>query len=602
MTIFCGVLRFDGHSVSREKLEACSFVSPKWEPDHQSIFIEKTIGIVCTQRFVTPECSLAPMPYRHEASGCVLVGDLYLTHRLELISELGVDENLADAELIMLAYLKWGAEFSTHLFGSFMGVIWDPKLQALLMITDHFGSKPCLYSYQEGQYVIFSNHMAPFRELCPKLTINGSLFKHFALDSLPDEETCYIEVKKMCPATVIQVDLSGLSLSCYWELKQHRRKLPYRTRQEYYAAFKGLFEKVVQEYLRSTYPILAHISGGLDSSSVASMAACLLDKKGRVLLGFTAVPRGLEGPSYRPGWQYHEMPIVQTVLDQYPTIQHHVYMGQPDTDMFEVLSQFYEFVDQPTRNVSNFDWIIASLEWTRLQDGRVLLVGQKGNGSLSWTGQSKLNLLRQVCGNVRDWMRPCHLFNGYFDNHNAAFLKTDEAQVILRKRGIIWDKHYWMLSQSSSASRQTSVAPISFWYGVQKMDPTNDVKLIEFCYNVPQWVYQSGRENQNRRLLVREGLAGIVPEAVRLNTERGEQAADWYLQYNAHYEKWRDQLAAISPQSLLWQLYDRDKMMALFEPVEALDNGVVMARCHNLMRCISLGFYLEYLESLNDTL
>lgn len=598
MTIFCGVLRLDGQSVSREKLEACRFVSPKWVPDHQAIFTDQNLGIVSTQRFVTPECARASMPYRHEASGCVLVGDLYLTHRLGLIFELGVDENLADAELVVLAYLKWGPDFSLHLFGSFVGVIWDPRVQSLFLLMDHFGTKPCLYSYQEGQYFIFSNHMAPFRVLCPQLTRNDHMFKHFALDSLPDEETCYIEVNKMRPATVMQVNLSGLSQTCYWELKQHRRKLPYRTRAEYYDAFKTLFETVVQGYLRSSYPIAAHISGGLDSSSVASMAAHILDKKNRSLLGFTAVPRGLEGPSYRAGWQYHEMPIVQAVLDQYPTIEHHVYMGQPDTDMFEVLGEFYDFVDQPYRNISNFDWILGSFEWARSQGARVLLVGQKGNGSISWTGQSKLSLLRQLCGNVRDWMRPGQLFNGYFDNHNAAFLKTDEAQTTLRKRGVIWDKHYWMLAQSSGAARQTSTYPLNFWHGVTRLDPTNDVKLLEFCYNVPQWVYQSGREKKERRLLVREGLAGIVPEAVRFNTERGEQAADWYLQYNTHYEKWRDQLAAISLKSLLWQLYDRDKMMALFEPVDMLDSAGVQARCHNLMRCISLGFYLSYLESV----
>src|SRR5690606_33938532 len=106
--------------------------------------------------------------------------------------------------------------------------IWDARLQTLFLATDHYSQHPCLYAYQPGKYFIFANYMTAFRVFCPTLTVNESSFAHFALDSVPEAETCYQEVKRILPAHQLHVTLSTLQQQCYWRLKDQRRSPLYK--------------------------------------------------------------------------------------------------------------------------------------------------------------------------------------------------------------------------------------------------------------------------------------------------------------------------------------------------------------------------------------
>ncbi len=78
-----------------------------------------------------------------------------------------------------------------------------------------------------------------------------------------------------------------------------------------------------------------------------------------------------------------------------------------------------------------------------------------------------------------------------------------------------------------------------------------------------------------------------------------EQGADWYLHYNLHGEQWRNQLLELSQeaQTILWQCYDREKVMSLFDIYPFLnqppDRKITRDLCLYLLRCLSVGFYLN---------
>jgi hypothetical protein len=123
--------------------------------------------------------------------------------------------------------------------------------------------------------------------------------------------------------------------------------------------------------------------------------------------------------------------------------------------------------------------------------------------------------------------------------------------------------------------------------------------LSVFCYNVPQWIYRQGKQPLQQRLLTREGLGKLLPAAITQNPYRGEQGADWYLHYNLHRERWRDQLLALTEeaQTILWQCYDRQKIMCLFDIYPFLnqppDRQSTRDLCFYLLRCLSVGYYLR---------
>lgn len=295
------------------------------------------------------------------------------------------------------------------------------------------------------------------------------------------------------------------------------------------------------------------------------------------------------------------------MLRHYPNIQHTVYQTSPETDLFEILKTFYPQIDQPIRNMPNFDWIIASYDQTLGNQGRTLLSGQCGNGSISWTGDvGFVQKSRQLCAMYKIWLKPHTIYNDYYHQHRHDFMTSTFAQSHLRRKILAtFHSQDFMLSGQQLAPLQSSVAPIGLWHGVIPLDPTRDENLIKFCRNIPQWVYRKGSDILQRRLLVREGLAGCVPEAVRHNTYRGEQAADWYLQYNTHHSKWLHQLKEWKDLPMVWDIYEYDQIMAKWEilpHIEQVTSSIVLHYGCNYLRCFGLCNFLSYLEKTLETM
>lgn len=574
MNRMVGYLRLDESVVEHEKLAACQFRTPHWQPDHQAVYAHGSVGMSAIQRFITPQCHTGLMPYHHPSSGCVINADVYLTNRETLCELLASDSQRADAILILQAYLKWGEQCTRYLAGQFCFMIWDPHHQHLFAAVDQFAHHPLFYSYQPKQLLILANECSPFHVLCPRLTLNTRRFIEFAKDEHSITETAYQEIRKLPAGHQMVVTSRSLRQICYWRWKEQRQTLPYQTREHYYTALQLHFKKAVQKCVRRIGPVTTHVSGGLDSSAVTAQTALLLAKEQESLCAFTSVPNGLTGESYRPGWYYDELPRIEKLLAQYPNIEHVVYRANPSVDIFDKLKLLQRCFDQPLRNINNLDWSLASYEQVLTRRGRVLLIGAGGNGTISWAGSSKLETLRIFCSVMK-------------------------AKLLLRRYRWIRNMHEAMVFGCLTAPLRASVYVFQLWYGVRRLDPTQELDLTVFCYNVPQWVYRRGNAPLEQRLLAREGLSYLLPEAIAQNPYRGEQGADWYLHYNLHREKWCEQLAMLTPkaQAVLWKSYEREKIMALFEQYpsinQAPDRVITHKLCLQLLRCLSAGAYLS---------
>ena len=427
------------------------------------------------------------------------------------------------------------------------------------------------------------------------------MFAYFALDSLPGAETCYKEVFKLLPGNQLHVTPHGIKQSCYWRLQDQRKKLHYRTRDTYYEAFQEVFQNAVQDALRTPYSITAHISGGLDSTSVAAQAAVLLTEKQRPLFGFTAIPNGLDGPSDRTGWVYHEMPVVQTLLNRYPIIQHHAYHASPQTDIFHLLQDYYPLIDQPFRNISNLEWILGCYAEAHKQNGRVILIGSKGNSTISWAAFSSKRWLIHWKQQLSTLMKPHSAHHGIFEYCQPDFLKSRAAKKILRQRTVSFFPHLSLLLSARATLTRTAQYGMALYNGVVSLDPTHDLNVIEFCYNVPDWVHRSGEGVLANRLLVRRGLSHLLPDSITSNTSRGEQASDWFLHYNEHATSWHTKLRSISKQTqdILSYYYNPEKFESYYNqyPLPLTNTNSKMRKIldTSLMRYMSTAFFLDYL-------
>ena len=575
-------LTLDDSVIQNQLLNACQFNTPHWQPDHYDEYYSNKLAMSATQRFITSQCAEGLMPYQHTHSGCVINADVYLTNRESLCEKLNCAEQTSDAVLILQAYLKWGEQCTTYLAGQFCFILWDPRHQHLFVAVDQFAQCPLFYTYQPESFFLVANECSPFHALCPQLNINLRRLQEFAQDKHSTTATAYKEIHKIPAGHQLIITTKKLKQARYWNWKEHKQKLPYKTREQYYTALQYHFERAVQACLRSIGPLTTQLSGGLDSSAVTAQAALLLGANNQSLFAFTSIPNELSGESYRKGWYYHELDIIEDLLAQYTNIQHVTYKATPSTDIFEKLKHLQSCLDQPLRNINNFDWTLGCYEQVLKQDGRLLLIGTAGNGTISWSGSSRLETAKSFC----------------------AYLK---AKILRRRNYWVKNLHQTMLSGKLSEPLRASVYPLQLWYGVRRMDPTQELNLTIFCYNTPQWVYRKNKHPLQQRLLTREGLDNILPKSITRNPYRGEQGADWYLHYNMFCEKWRQQLSNLTPniQNILWQCYNQKKIMELFTLYPFLqhppDRKITNALCFELLRCISLNLYLSIHCNLRHT-
>jgi asparagine synthase (glutamine-hydrolysing) len=106
--------------------------------------------------------------------------------------------------------------------------------------------------------------------------LNESAVAHnFALRAAEDGQTLFKNVYEVAPAHAMLVNASGQRTWCYWQPDPSKR-VRYNSDEEYAEEFRGLLEQSVRCRMRATTPVGVLMSGGLDSGSVACLAARML--------------------------------------------------------------------------------------------------------------------------------------------------------------------------------------------------------------------------------------------------------------------------------------------------------------------------------------
>ncbi|MGW4641323.1 asparagine synthase (glutamine-hydrolyzing) [Sphaerisporangium sp. NPDC004334] len=177
-----------------------------------------------------------------------------------------------DTDVLLQAYLTHGADFVTRLAGAFAIAVWDGRHRRLLLARDHMGLKPLYYHPYPGGILfaslpkgIMANPLFTPRldrslmtiVLQPRLTLAG--------------ETPLVGVHEVKPAHVITYTPDHGPVSrAYWRLTSEPHP---HTPAETAEHVRELLHEAVAAQLPASGPCAAMLSGGVDSTSVAALAA-----------------------------------------------------------------------------------------------------------------------------------------------------------------------------------------------------------------------------------------------------------------------------------------------------------------------------------------
>jgi len=233
------------------------------------------------------DAGLQPMS---DASGryqLVFNGEIYnyLELRERLIAQGEVFHTQTDSEVLLRAFIAWGADCLDELRGMFAFVIWDARDKKLFAARDRFGIKP-LYLAQTTTGVAFASEI---KQLIGLDGLSGGMnvarVHDFLASGITDHmpETMFDGVEQLLGGEWMSVDASGGRLQT---LRRRWYPVPGKrirvTQKQAAEKFHDLLSDAVRLHLRSDVPVGSCLSGGLDSSSIVCLMAGMMPDGQRV--------------------------------------------------------------------------------------------------------------------------------------------------------------------------------------------------------------------------------------------------------------------------------------------------------------------------------
>lgn len=282
MSGIAGIFYQDGRPVVRDDIRQMLAIMLHRGPDSQNIWLKEAVALGHCMLCTTPESLHEHLPYEDIEAGLVITADARIDNRAELFSTLGFSgisiSSVADSTLILEAYKKWGENCPTHLTGDFVFSIWNKKERTIFCARDYLGIKPFYYHYSSSIF-LFSSEIRPIIDLQPNCNSPniGMIGEYLAFQPQNKRETFFQGVNRLTPGHSMLVRSDNFVISKYWHPNKIRLTT-YKNNREYVEHFQEIFAHAVETRLRSTGPVSAHLSGGVDSSSVIAMAKELADR------------------------------------------------------------------------------------------------------------------------------------------------------------------------------------------------------------------------------------------------------------------------------------------------------------------------------------
>lgn len=595
MSAITGIFLRDGSKINPQLMEKMNKKLNHRGEDGANILTSDSIGFGHQMLFNTPESLNEKLPLKED--GLIITADARIDNRKELSIELEVEdkEEIPDSYFILKAYQRWGEKCPEKLIGDYVFAIWSEKEEKLFCARDHMGIKP-FYYYLSDEIFLFATEIKAILEILEFTPeINEKFLAEIMVLIFDDKEnTFYKDIKRLPPASNIIIDSNEHKIKQYWSLDPDL-KLRLNSEKEYQEKFREIFTECVRCRLRSAYPVGFEVSGGIDSSSVVSVAMKINEEE----------KKDLEFHSYSMFFtkpESDETIYAKKVVED-KNIEPHFLKGD-EWSPFERIEQIVLQADEPYTPFNNY--INCKIASQVKKDGnKILLNGVYGDLVLTASFPYLRDLLREY-----HWIRFLKEFsvirkgfglgylNGiyrfiiyplipkfmkkpfskkfhvkqideYLFDLKSNFAKKTDIHNILIKYNENWTKYAKSLNVYHFRTLNDGLIPffmefnynlyasfsLEYWY------PFLDKRLIEFLYSLPpEMKIKDGWD----KYIIRSSLGGILPEENRWRIDKTSYANNFFINLlkfedNKIGRKLNDNI------EILNTFLDMDKIMELYE-------------------------------------
>lgn len=467
-----------------------------------------------------------------------VLADGRLDDRAHLAQALNKPGTTGDQELLAAAFARWGEAFPSRIVGTFAFMAWCPADECLLLVRDPVGGVPIFHHLSADGFAFAIDLPVLLRlpHVSGELRLEMLAGLLGRSPSLTGSGSFYRDIPLLPVGHMLRWEKGRVSIRQWWTPP------PVQRREQPAEALRALVTAAVEDRLRGGRQCAVLLSGGLDSSAIACLAARRLKRDGRRLLVISSVlPDGWSGP------ESDERPWIEAVLAQEDNIDIHWVREGRERAPFSALPQALDLLGYPPcSNVSHMETALA--EAARRHGADRVLSGFGGD----FFASSKPNLfplallcegegraaLRELLAMRRRQSWPALLRGEILSPLVRSILSPSRdfsipgpaLRPLLRRRWRPWSQD---IPQIATVRRQMAFllepgrmeltlngATQIFrrLFGQSLVFPLLDRRIVEFMLSLPG---RQIRQDGQPRFLFRQAMAGILPETIRQRFDKG---------------------------------------------------------------------------------
>lgn len=553
---------------------------------------------------IDPESGHQPMTNGDETVWVIYNGEMYnfLGLRDELEKKGHRFHTRSDTEVVVHAYEEWGPACVKRFRGMFAFALADFKNRKLLLARDHFGIKPLYYRLGKD-YLAFASELPAIRQVddAPPAGNLEAVEFFLRLQYIPTPHTIYKDVFKLPPATYLVADFDGRieGPTRYWDLQFNPQTG--LTDHQWEERAESVIYDSVKAHLISDVPFGVFLSGGIDSSLVASQMSRILKHPVQAFaIGFREK-------------QYSEVPYAEQVADQCGIELHTEIVRE---DMLAILPDLLAHYGEPFGDSSAVPtWYVSRLARTRVP---MVLSGDGGDegfgGYDNYERWLELDLLAKARNSARDshpraafwWLRKAmrqyfsqgtlnslpewQRVNMFLQEDHRRDIWRDEFQPLVERGCQVFEdadaraRKLNRLSYAQYIDYQTylpcdiltKVDVAAMYHGLEVRTPLIDVRVAELAASLPlnQRFRRNGANGITRKYLLKKLLGKTFPgEFVHRKKQGfGIPRAEWFYQGQSGRRMFEE--VVLNPSSRLYDWFKPERVRFQLElHSEANDNS-----------------------------
>lgn len=317
-------------------------------PDHHGSWFDERVGLGHRRLSIIDVSPEANQPFWDDSGRYAIVynGEVYNYQEIRArLKAGGVNfQTSCDTEVVLQAYITWGAKAVRELNGFFAFAVYDTQRKSLFLARDRFGIKPLLYYRDEDKFIFASEMKALLAYGIPKVIDHSSLHQFFQLTYVPDNQSMLQGVEKLPPGYCGHVVEGREEFEPYYTINQQNDVAI-----TFEKAKEQLIERMrksVEKRLVSDVPIGAFLSGGIDSSVIVALASENVSDLKTFSVGF------------KDNRYFDETRYAALVAEKFKT-DHHVFNLSND-DLLQHVGDIVDYLDEPFADSSAIPVYILS--------------------------------------------------------------------------------------------------------------------------------------------------------------------------------------------------------------------------------------------------